>query len=100
MECSSAQASVSRKNLDIKKKRLGKGSNILTTVSKLLAESEIWLKVEGKNNYHFPGVLPKSMFQQLYSTENALSLQQSCEDAHFIWKDIQLSKGQLQIDQC
>ena len=85
-------------NLQAKKKRLGKGSNILTTVRKLLCESENWFKVDNKNNYQFPGVLQIPCFQQLFYTENLSSLPQCCEDPHFIWKDIQLSKGQLNRD--
>ena len=85
-------------NLQAKKKRLGKGSNILTTVRKLLSESENWFNIENKSNYQFPGVLPKPCFQQLFYTANLSSLAQSCEDPHFIWKDMQLSKGQLNRD--
>ena len=98
MECTSAQASISWQNLITKKKRLGKGSNILTIVRKLLTQCENWLKVEDKKSYHFPGVLPKPMLQQLYYIEDISCLQQSCEDPHFVWKDIQLSKGQLNRD--
>ena len=93
-----AQGGVSLENLQAKKKRLGKGSNILTTVRKLLSESENWFNIENKSNYQFPGVLPKPCFQQLFYTANLSSLAQSCEDPHFIWKDIQLSKGQLNRD--
>ena len=101
MECTRAhahQVSISGRSQEVKKKRLGKGCNILTIVRKLLAEPENWLTVESKDSYHFPGVFSKSVFQQLFYTENVSSLQQSCEDPHFIWKDIQLSKGQLNRD--
>ena len=98
MKSTSAQASISGNGLSIKKKRLGKGSNILTVVRKLLTQPENWLTVEDKKSYHYPGVLPKPMLQQLFYIENASSLQQSCEDPDFIWKDIRLSKGQLNRD--
>ena len=94
----SPQSTISQENNEVKKKRLGKGSNILTIVRKLLGEPENWLKVESKNTYHFPGVLPKAMLQQLFYTDDSSHLQQSCKDPHFIWKDIQLSKGQLNRD--
>ena len=81
-----------------KRKRLGKGTNILTTVRKLLLEPENWFKIENKSSYHFPGVLPKASYQQLFYIENVYDLQQCSEDTHFIWKDIQLSKGQLNRD--
>ena len=83
---------------DSKRKRLGKGSNILTIVRKLLSEPENWFNVENKDSYHFPGVLPKPSLQQLYYVPDISALNQSCDDAHFIWKDIQLSKGQLNKD--
>ena len=86
------------KNLEVKKKRVGKDSNILTIVRKLLSEPENWMKVESKRSYHFPGVLLKLLLQQLSYTEDMLSLQQSCKDPHFLWRDIQLSKGQLNKD--
>ena len=53
---------------EVKRKRVGKGSNILTIVRKLLAEPENWLAVESKKNYQFPGVFSKPCFQQLYYT--------------------------------
>ena len=81
-----------------KHKRLGKGSNILTIVRKLLSETENWFSAENKDSYHFPGVLPKSSLQQLHYVPDILALNQSCDDGHFIWKDIQLSKGQLNKD--
>ena len=80
-------------NVVVKKKRLGKGTNIITTVRKLFAESENWLKFENKSSYHFPGVLTKASYQQLFYVESISDLEQSSED-----KDIQLSKGQLNRD--
>ena len=65
---------------------------------KFFAESENWLKFENKSSYHFPGVLTKASYQQLFYVESISDLNQSSEDPHFIWKDIQLSKGQLNRD--
>ena len=36
--------------------------------------------------------------QQLYYTPDVSQLIQSCDDTHFMWKDIQLSKGSLNKD--
>lgn len=84
---------------DDKKKRVGKGSNILTIVRQLLAESENWMIVnDDKNCYHYPGVFQNEVIQQLWYVQDIYALQQSCEDPHYIWKDIQLSKGQLNKD--
>ena len=42
--------------------------------------------------------LCKPSLQQLYYAPDISALHQSCDDAHFVWKDIQLSKGQLNKD--
>lgn len=76
-----------------KRIRNGKGSNILSMVKRLLSESENWLNVDSKASYQFPGVFSSPVQQQLYFTSDTEHLVQSCDDPHFIWKDIQLSKG-------
>ena len=43
-------------------------------------------------------MLTKASYQQLFYIESISDLEQSSEDPHFIWKDIQLSKGQLNRD--
>lgn len=43
-------------------------------------------------------MLPKPSLQQLYYVSDISVLKQSCDDPHFIWKDIQLLKGQLNKD--
>ena len=40
----------------------------------------------------------KACCQQLYYVPTIRGLEQHCEDRHFIWKDLQLSKGQLNKD--
>ena len=78
------------------KKRIGKGSNILTLVRTFLNESENWEKIEGKRCYQFPGVFVSPTVQQLYYTSDMKRLHQSSEvNPNFLWTDIQLSKGQL-----
>ena len=56
------------------------------------------MQVESKSSHQFPGVFKTSLQQQLYFTSDVSQLVQSCEDLHFIWKDIQLSKGPLNKD--
>jgi len=80
------------------KKRLGKGSNILSIVKTFISEPENWIEVENKNCYQFPGTFSRPRPQHLYYVENVQSVEQSCQDPHFLWKDIQLSKGQLNRD--
>ena len=81
-----------------KRIRNGKGSNILSVVKKCLSEPENWLNVNSKASYQFPGVFSTPVMQQLYFTNDFSKLVQSCDDPHFIWKDIQLSKGSLNKD--
>ena len=78
-----------------KRTREGKGSHTLTVVRRCLSDSENWLIPETKKDYHFPGVFSTKRPQQLYYINNVTTLEQSCDDLHFMWKDIQLSKGQL-----
>ena len=73
----------------------GKGSHTLPVVRKCLIDSENWLSVETKRDYHFPGVFATQHLQQLYYIEDVNILEQNWDEPHFIWKDIQLSKGQL-----
>ena len=96
-DCNSARNS-NNVSLEVKKKRLGKGCSVLSLVRRLMSEQENWIKIENKSSYQFPGVLPKPSLQQLCYTENVFDLHQSCDDPHFIWKDVQLSKGQLNKD--
>ncbi len=99
---SSSNSSTDRASDDsdflVKKSRIGKGSNILNVVRKLLCEPENWLKATDKRDYQFPGVFSKPIQQHLYHTEDVSKHTQSCEDPHFLWKDLQLSKGQLNKD--
>ena len=83
VETATTSSTALSQNVALKKKRLGKGTNILNTVRKLFAESENWLKFENKSSYHFPGVLTKASYQQLFYVESISDLEQSSEDPHF-----------------
>ena len=65
VECSHHSVSRRRMTSEASKKRLGKGSFIVTLVRKLMSEQENWIKIENKSGYQFPGVLPKLSLQQL-----------------------------------
>ena len=67
-------------------------------VRQLLSEPENWFSVRSKSSYQLPGVFPTPIKQQLYFTSDISDQVQSCKDSHFIWKDIQLSKGALNKD--
>ena len=83
-----------------KRKRDGKGSNILLLVRKLLKCPENWKSIGCKRDYQFLGTLHIPSPQQLYFIPNCFELEQgSCTNPHYLWTDIQLSKGHLNKDQ-
>ena len=82
-----------------KQKRGGKGSNILLLIRKMMKLPETWKSIESKQDYQFLGSFSKPSPQQLYFISNCLTLEQSSvANPHFLWSDIQLSKGQLNKD--
>ena len=82
-----------------KRKREGKGSNILPVARKLLQDQENWKQVSSKQDYHFLGSFSKLTEQQLYYIPDCNQLQQSStSNPHFLWSDMQLSKGKLNKD--
>lgn len=86
-------------SMDTIKKRVGKGSHMLTTVRCLLKDSSKWEPIRTKEEYHFPGLLGSKRIQTMYFTTDCSKLPQYCEQSsHFIWDDIQLSKGKLNKD--
>ena len=79
-----------------KRKRDGKGSNILFLVRKLLKCPENWKSIGSKQDYQFLGTFPNPSLQQLYYIPNCSELEQSSHaNLHYLWTDIQLSKGHL-----
>ena len=88
--------SCSSQNLDTpKRKRMGKGSNMLTTVRKMLSDQENWKSISNKCDYHFLGAFSQPTEQHLYYIPDCTSLHQAANpNHHYLWNDIQLSKGQ------
>lgn len=82
-----------------KRKRLGKGCNILPIVRKMLVDKENWKMIIEKRDYQFLGTFSKPTEQHLYYIPNWKSLNQATSsNPHFLWNDIQLSKGNLNQD--
>ena len=82
-----------------KRKREGKGSNILTVVRKLMKCPENLKSIKSKQDYQFLGSFEHPSPQQLFFIPDCSKLEQrSLTNPHFIWADIQLSKGQLNKD--
>lgn len=72
----------------------GKGTRGLSVLKNLLQDKENWKTITTKSDYQFPGVFDSPLQPTLMYTPDCKSLAQSCQsNPHFIWDDIQLSKG-------
>ena len=81
------------------KTRVGKGTPPLLIVRKLMNEKENWKDVSCKKDYQYPGVFSTAQMQCVFYTADYTTLQQSSShDKHFMWNDVQLSKGKLNKD--
>jgi len=62
-------------------------------------EKENWRDVSSKKDYQYAGVFSTAQMQCVFYTEDCSKLQQSPNhDPHFMWNDVQLSKGKLNKD--
>lgn len=78
-----------------RKKRVGKGCNVLTKVRQTLLDKENWKSVSHESDYQFLGAFSEPTEQQLYYIPDCKSFHQAAiSDHHYLWNDIQLSKGQ------
>jgi len=79
--------------------RIGKGTPPLKIIRQMMAEKENWKMLTNKSEYQYPGVYASAQRQCVYAVNDYKTLEQSAEsDPHFIWNDIQLSKGKLNKD--
>ena len=84
-----------------KKKRVGRGSNPLFTIRNLLNDKENWQDITSKKQYQFPGVTTEATSNKLLFSKDISKLPQYvAAKPHFLWDDIQLSKGKLSSDRC
>ena len=84
-----------------KKKRTGRGSNPLSTVRDLMNNKENWQDITSKEQYQYPGVSTHATLNKIYFSSDISQLPQYVEEKpHFLWEDIQLSKGKLNPDRC
>ena len=64
-----------------------------------MSEKENGKTLTNKSEYQYPGVYETAQLQCVYHIDDYKTLEQSVEsDPHFIWNDIQLSKGKLNKD--
>ena len=87
-----------QKEQPTRKLKLGKGSNTLYEVRKPLQSQENWKCIDSKHQYQFLVSFNVLALQQLYYTEDVAKLPQYYRDNHFLWNDIQLSKGKVKED--
>ena len=78
--------------------RAGKGTHGLRVVKTLLEDEENWKHIS-KDDYQYLGVFPNEQMQVAYYCEDCTKLDQNCStDPHFLWHDIQMSKGKVNKD--
>ena len=76
--------------------RKGKGTHGLIVVKKLLADKENWSLPENESDWQFPGTSCKGRDQCIFYFEDYRKVYSNCpKNAHFLWADIQLSKGKV-----
>ena len=74
--------------------RKGKGIHGLTVVRQLIECKENWQMITEKADYQFLGVFKSEQNQVIMYTSDCRKVGQSCNKKyHFMWDDIQLSKG-------
>ena len=79
--------------------KTGKGTHGLRVVKTLLEDEENWKHISSKDDYQYLGVFPNEQVQVIYYSEDCTKLDQSCStDPHFLWHDIQMSKGKVNKD--
>ena len=80
-----------------KQNRNGKGCHILPIIRSLLTQEECKI-IESKQDYKYLGVYDHPGHQTLYFIPNIQELEQTADNDHFLWDDIQFSKGSLNKD--
>ena len=97
--CSTSVGNSVKENEVDRKKRVGHGSNPLSVVKMLMKSHDNWQEIITKEQYQFPGVSVSGQSSMLlYSKDVSKLPQYVASKPHFLWDDIQLSKGKLNPD--
>ena len=76
--------------------RKGKGTHGLIIVKNLLSDKENWIVTEDQSDWQFPGSSCKGKDQFVLFIEDFQKVYANCpKNVHFLWTDIQLSKGKV-----
>lgn len=71
----------------------GKGTHAIITVRKMWSDKENWVMLK---NINIQGVFSDEQKRCVYYTSNYAEVSSTSElDLHFLWNDIQLSKGKV-----
>jgi len=77
------------------------GHNPLSKIRELLSNKENWQNITLKEQYQFPGFSTEATSNKLLFCSDISKLPQYvATKPHFLWNDIQLSKGKLTSDRC
>ena len=68
------------------------------SIIRSLLTQEEWKIIESKQDYQYLGVYNHPGHQTLYFIPNIQELEQTADNDHFLWDDIQFSKGSLNKD--
>ena len=82
------------------KSRVGKGGRIIDRLRDLLIDKENWREISCRNDYLYPGVFPDVMMRHMLYTPDITTLKPDSQKGmqnDFMWKDIQFSKGKLNM---
>ena len=97
--CSTSVGNSVKENEVDRKKRVGRGSNPLSVVKMLMKSHDNWQEIITIEQYQFPGVSVSGQSSMLlYSKDVSKLPQYVASKPHFLWDDIQLSKGKLNPD--
>ena len=82
------------------RERKGKGTHAWITAKRLLEDKENWNAITSKSDYHFPGQFSTNRTHAVLYTPDCMELPQASSDSsvHYLWNDIQISKGSWNKD--
>ena len=90
-----------KSNEEVKQKsRAGKGGRIVDTLRDLMTDKENWREISCRKDFWYPGVFQDITKQHMLYTPDVTSLKPDSQSGipdDFMWRDIQLSKGKMNM---
>ena len=79
-----------------RKKRVGRGSNLLSVIKMLMKSHDNWQEIITKEQYQFPRVSVSGQSNMLlYSKDVSMLPPYVASKPHFLWDDISTEQGQI-----